>query len=111
MNVLTIAVIALSAVCMASLAFGVRAYRNASEARNDAYEALNKAAEHRQSVERQIKDLKALIPEDVREEKKRRDVLMRELNDEMEIRLEAERTWNKMVNGIINYDVPTAAAR
>ena len=108
MNVLIIAVIVLSAVCMASLAFGVRAYRNASEARNDAYD---KAAEHRQSVERQIKELKALIPEDVREEKKRRDVLMRELNDEMEIRLEAERTWNKMVNGIINYDVPTAAVR
>lgn len=108
---IAIALICVTAISVTAVALAIRAYKIASEARETACEALNSALEREQDTLRKIAELKELIPEDVREEKTRRDVLMRELNDEMERRVEAERSWNEMVNGILSYNAPAAKAR
>lgn len=83
----------------------VQAYKRAAEADKSARLALNMA----DNAIRSCNEMRKMIPEDVKEERARRDVLMRELNDEMERRLAAERTWNDSVSSILNYTVNTAS--
>ena len=83
----------------------VQTYKRATEADKSARAALNMA----DNAIRACNEMRKMIPEDVKEERARRDVLMRELNDEMERRLAAERTWNDSVSSILNYTVNTAS--
>lgn len=75
---------------------------------------LNKTVTDLRKKNRDLKDelekVKALIPEDVKEERVRRDVLMRQLNDELETRVRAEQEWNGMVASVLGYDLNKARA-
>lgn len=75
---------------------------------------LNKTMTDLRKENRDLKDelekVKALIPEDVKEERLRRDVLMRQLNDELETRIQAEKEWNGMVASVLGYDLGKAIA-
>ena len=99
--VIGILAIAFTAALAALIA---QTYKRAEEAEKTSRAALNMA----DRAVMACKEMRSLIPEDVKEEKTRRDVLMRELNDEMERRLAAERTWNDSVRSILNYTVNTA---
>lgn len=57
-----------------------------------------------------VEEVKALIPEDVKEQRLRREVLLEQLNDELEQRVQAEKEWNGMVNSILGYNVGVAKA-
>lgn len=61
-------------------------------------------------LKEELEKVKALIPEDVKEERLRRDVLMRQLNDELETRIQAEKEWNGMVASVLGYDLGKAIA-
>lgn len=75
---------------------------------------LNKVVTDLRRENRDLKDelekVKALIPEDVKEERLRRDVLMRQLNDELETRIQAEKEWNGMVDSVLGFDLNKAMA-
>ena len=110
MTILTLACLAFT---LTATAFAIYAASMVGEAKRIAQEALNAAQEANDAVRLaavRIEELKNMIPEDIREEKMRRDVLMRELNDEMERRVEAEKLWNQMVDSVLNYNVNTARA-
>lgn len=62
------------------------------------------------ALQDEIVKIRALIPEDIKEERLRRDVLMSQLNDELENRVRAEQEWNSMVAGILGYDLNKAKA-
>ena len=76
--------------------------------------ALNKLVTELRKENRDLKDelekVRALIPEDVKEERLRRDVLMKQLNDELETRVQAEKEWNGMVASVLGYDLNKAIA-
>lgn len=75
---------------------------------------LNKTVTDLRKENRDLKDelekVRALIPEDVKEERLRRDVLMQQLNDELENRVRAEKEWNGMVASVLGYDLNKAIA-
>jgi len=133
--ILAVAVLAFLGLCGAA---AVTANKRAEEANESAQRALNTAEETIENVLDRIRtqeiasralsgrldDLKrenaalqdevvkirALIPEDIKEERLRRDVLMSQLNDELENRVKAEQEWNSMVAGILGYDLNKAKA-
>lgn len=99
------------ALCGLSLACSVLAVCYTTRIAKVATRALNTAIRVNQKqdmVEIRIQKLQELIPEDIKEERARRNVLMSQINDEMEKRLEAERMWNETVNSILNYNVNNA---
>ena len=63
-----------------------------------------------EAIRAELEKVRSLIPEDVKEERLRRDVLMSQLNDELETRVQAEKEWNAMVAGVLGYDLKTALA-
>ena len=91
--------LSIAAVCYAS-----RTVKIATRALNTALRACSRA----DALELRIQKLQGLIPEDIKEERTRRNVLMSQINDEMEKRLEAERMWNETVNSILSYNVNIA---
>lgn len=103
MTTVIIGILAITFVCVLA-AVTVQTYKRAAEAEKCARSALNMA----DRAIRECREIRSLIPEDVKEEKTRRDVLMRELNDEMERRVAAERAWNDSVSSILSYTVDTA---
>lgn len=133
--ILAVAVLAFLGLCGAT---AVTANKRAMEANESAQQALNTAEKTIENVLDRIRtqeiasralssrldDLKkenaalqdevvkirALIPEDIKEERLRRDVLMSQLNDELENRVKAEQEWNSMVAGILGYDLNKAKA-
>lgn len=133
--ILAAAVLAFLGLCGAT---AVTANKRAEEANESAQQALNTAEKTIENVLDRIRtqeiasralssrldDLKkenaalqdevvkirALIPEDIKEERLRRDVLMSQLNDELENRVKAEQEWNSMVAGILGYDLNKAKA-
>lgn len=133
--ILAVAVLAFLGLCGAT---AVTANKRAEEANESAQQALNTAEKTIENVLDRIRtqeiasralssrldDLKkenaalqdevvkirALIPEDIKEERLRRDVLMSQLNDELENRVKAEQEWNSMVAGILGYDLNKAKA-
>lgn len=62
------------------------------------------------AIREEVEKVRGLIPEDVREERLRRDVLMSQLNDELETRVKAEQEWNAMVSSVLGYDINKARA-
>jgi len=133
--ILAVAVLAFLGLCGAA---AITANKRATEADESAQRALNTAEKTIENVLDRIRtqeiasralsgrldDLKrenaalqdevvkirALIPEDIKEERLRRDVLMSQLNDELENRVKAEQEWNSMVAGILGYDLNKAKA-
>lgn len=103
MTTVIIGILAITFTCVL-VAITVQTYKRADEADKNAQAALNMA----DNAIRACNEMRQLIPEDVKEERTRRNVLMRELNDEMERRVAAERTWNDSVSSILNYTVTTA---
>lgn len=110
--VLSVAAIVLSC---GALYLSVAAQKSAQEALNRIemkYEDIcHKIAADRillLQVQADLEATKKLIPEDVVEERQRRNVLMRDLNNEMERRIKAEEAWNKMVEGVLGYDIGVA---
>ena len=62
--------------------------------------------EHIKVMEKLLQ-VEELIPADIKEEMGRRDILLREMNDEMERGLKMERTWNDGLQSILNYSAAT----
>jgi len=62
------------------------------------------------AIREEVEKVRGLIPEDVKEERLRRDVLMSQLNDELETRVKAEQEWNAMVSSVLGYDINKARA-
>jgi len=99
------------AICGLTLAFSVATACYVSKIAKIATRALNTAMHANSKGEMneiRIQKLQELIPEDIKEERTRRNVLMSQINDEMEKRLEAERMWNETVSSILNYNVNIA---
>lgn len=128
MGMSIIIVIVAVSLTIVSVGMAIFAYKMAVEAEKRAEKALNRAIEtdtdlrniqavyesimHRQECrieehDGRIKQLEALVPEDYKEERARRDVLMSQLNDEMEKRVRAEQEWNSMMNSVLNFNVKT----
>ena len=84
-----------------------RSMRVALNALNDIVKNLK---EENRAIRDELEKVRNLIPEDVKEERLRRDVLMSQLNDELENRVRAEQEWNSMVAGILGYDLNKAKA-
>ena len=84
--------------------FAALEYSKAEKAERRSCEALNLA----ETACRNVQELEKKIPEDFQEQSDRRDLLMRDLNDELERRIQAEKGWNMMVDSILNYNVSTA---
>ena len=98
-------------LCALSIACSVVVMVYATRVAKIATRALNTATRVNQKqdmLDIRIQKLQELIPEDIKEERARRNVLMSQINDEMEKRLEAERMWNETVNSILNYNVNNA---
>ena len=96
---------ALSIACSAvAIVYTTRAAKIATRALNTAIRLSQK----QDMLDIRIQKLQELIPEDIKEERTRRNVLMSQINDEMEKRLEAERMWNETVSSILNYNVNIA---
>jgi len=102
--IMAILFIALTAFSAAAAAIAMRARREATEAKETAHRALNTA----RTAETAIRCLKDMIPADLKEESLRRDVLMKDMNDELEKRVQAERMWNETVASILNFDATGA---
>ena len=69
-----------------------------------AYDWASECSKMNLELREEVKQLRALIPEDIKEERTRREVLLRELNDEMERGLDMERRWNDGLSNILNYN-------
>ena len=85
----------------------LRALEGALRGANEMIQNLRKEDE---AIRAELEKVRSLIPEDVKEERLRRDVLMSQLNDELETRVRAEKEWNAMVAGVLGYDLKTALA-
>ena len=138
MTELIILTVAVLAFCGASAAITIRADKRAAKAEETAQRALNTAEKtiieakdkmrvlegalgganiHFQELRKEnaamrdeLGKIRELIPEDVKEERTRRNVLMSQLNDELETRIRAEREWNAMVSSVLGYDLNKARA-
>lgn len=73
-------------------------------------ELITQLKAENKDIREELEKIRALIPEDIKEERLRRDVLMSQLNDELENRVRAEQEWNSMVAGILGYDLNKAKA-
>jgi len=97
-------ILALSAVAVgisiAAMIYTARIGKIATRALNSAIRACSKEDMN----EIRIQKLQELIPEDIKEERVRRNVLLKELNDEMERGLKMERDWNDGLSNILNYN-------
>ena len=100
--VLTAIAIAISIV---ALTYTVRIGKIATRALNMGIRASGKEDMN----ELRIQKLQELIPEDIKEERVRRNVLLKELNDEMERGLKMERDWNDGLSNILNYNGQVSA--
>lgn len=84
--------------------------RSAEGALRAVNEMIQNLRKENEAIRAELEKVRSLIPEDVKEERLRRDVLMSQLNDELETRVKAEKEWNAMVAGVLGYDLKTALA-
>jgi hypothetical protein len=103
MNNLTLEIL-LTAVSALAVLISALAYKEVGRVSEIAQRALNKA----RKAEEELRNVRNMIPDDLKEQHKRHDALMSELNDELEKRIESERVWNETVNSILNYSGPDA---
>lgn len=85
----------------------LRSAEGALRAVNEMIQNLRKEGE---AIRAELEKVRSLIPEDVKEERTRRNVLMSQLNDELEMRIRAEQEWNAMVSSVLGYDLNKARA-
>lgn len=121
-----IVVIAAVSLTIVSVGMAIFAYKMAAEAEKRAEAALNTAKtaweecnektqqlkqffevlnEKFLETQKSVLEVRALIPEDFKEERMRYGMLMNQINNELEKRAKAEKEWNDTVSSLLNYNV------